>query len=260
MIKKTTIYVVLAVLCQKKPKAKRPKPKAYVLITLLLCLFRSKDQRLKTKDYQAKWLLCCMLVLICCSGTTMAQTGFNKTTPSSDKAVASPLPLGEGKGGAPLRVGDKLPETFWQQEHTIYANGKITKETLVQYKGKLLILDFWATWCGSCIKKFPLSDSLERTDPNVKVMLVNTSATKDTPEKISTTLSNYGPNLETVMNDTLLSQYFPQVQLPHYVWIENGQVRAITGSEFFNRANVLNALQRRQQLNETIQKRNAKKP
>lgn len=209
----------MAVLCQKKPKAIRPKLKAYVLIALLLSPnFGAMAQGVRAKNLS---------------------------------------PQLETKS---LRVGDKLPEAFWQQEHTMYANGQTTKQTLAPYKGKLLILDFWATWCGSCIKKFPLSDSLEKTEPNVKVIMINTTATKDTPEKISATMRNYGPNLQTLVNDTLLTQFFPQVQLPHYVWIENGQVRAITGSEFFNRANVLNALHRRQQLNETIQKRNAKKP
>lgn len=159
----------------------------------------------------------------------------------------------------PVQVGSKLSETFWQQEHSIYSNGKITKETMVQYKDKLLILDFWATWCGSCIKKFTLSDSLHQNyGEQVKVLLINASSTKDTPIKISATMKTYGKKLQTVVADTVITKLFPQVQLPHYVWIENGQVRAITGSEFFTKENVANAVQRRTALNQTIQKRKAK--
>jgi len=95
----------------------------------------------------------------------------------------------------PLKVGDKLPETFWQQEHTLYDNGQTTKQTLAPYKRKLLILDFWATWCGSCIKKFALSDSLHQAyGEQVKVLLINTSSTKDTPTKIAATMATYGKN------------------------------------------------------------------
>ncbi|WP_410220964.1 redoxin family protein [Pedobacter sp.] len=160
----------------------------------------------------------------------------------------------------PLKVGDKLPEAFWQQEHTVYANGKTTKQTLAAYKGKLLILDFWATWCGSCIKKFSLLDSLQQNHSEVKVMLVNTLSTKDTLEKVRVTMTEYGRNLQTVVSDAFITKLFPQAQLPLCVWIEQGQVRAITGGEFLTRENVSSAVQRRQHLNQTIEKRKFKKP
>jgi thiol-disulfide isomerase/thioredoxin len=161
----------------------------------------------------------------------------------------------------PLLVGAKLPDTFWQQEHSIYSKGTITKETLAIYRDKLLIIDFWATWCTSCIKKFALADSLHQLyGDQVKVLLVNAKNTKDSPEKIAQTLARYGPNLQTLLGDTLLKAIFPQVMLPHYVWIEQGQVRAITGTEFFTSTNVSAAVERRKKLNELIKKRKPFKP
>ncbi len=160
----------------------------------------------------------------------------------------------------PLKVGDRLPESFWQQEHTVYANGKTTTQTLAAYKSKLLILDFWATWCGSCIKKFSLLDSLQQNHSEVKVMLVNTLSTKDTLEKVRVTMTEYGRNLQTVVSDAFITKLFPQAQLPLYVWIAQGQVRAITGGEFLTKENVASAVQRRQHLNQTIEKRKFKKP
>lgn len=37
----------------------------------------------------------------------------------------------------------------------VSANGKDTKLTLNDYKGKVVYLDFWASWCPPCKKSFP---------------------------------------------------------------------------------------------------------
>ena len=190
----------MAVLCQKKPKAGRPKLKASVLIALLLCLF---DMPLMAQEIK------------------------------------------------PLKVGDKLPETFWQQEHTIYVNGKTSKQTLAQYKGKLLILDFWATWCGSCINKFnTLQQQQAKYGAALIVILVNSSATRDTPEKIKMLMEGKKPpyqvfTLPSIINDEHLATLFPHGAVPHYVWInERGQIAALTNGELMNAAQLAHLLEK----------------
>ncbi|MFN0293131.1 TlpA family protein disulfide reductase [Pedobacter helvus] len=211
------IYTVMALRCQIKLKAKRPKLKAYALITLLLCL----------------------------NSMAQGQTNFNKNTTRNDYTVSKSLPLGEGKGGAPLRVGDKLPETFWQQEHTLYADGTTIKQTLEKYKGKLLILDFWATWCSSCIYKFGTLEKLqEQYQGQLAILLVNSTNTKDKEQRVAEQLAGRrAPHqkfrLASIVNDTVLDALFPHRALPHYVWIDTtGTVSAITGADFVNREQV----------------------
>src|SRR5690606_22197853 len=61
-----------------------------------------------------------------------------------------------------LNIGDQIPDALWNTPLQVinHPDGK-DYITLNDYRDrKLIILDFWATWCGSCIKNFPKLDSL----------------------------------------------------------------------------------------------------
>lgn len=139
----------------------------------------------------------------------------------------------------PLKVGDKLPETFWQQEHTVYSNGTTTTETLEKYKGKLLILDFWATWCGTCVGKFPITDSVQQENTELKMVLINSNR-KDNLQAVQRFYKE-NPNakahpMPTIVGDTLLKALFPHRYVPHYVFIDyRGVVMGLATYHFMDR-------------------------
>lgn len=141
-------------------------------------------------------------------------------------------------------VGGQLPKAFWEFKHALLERGNPKEYVLSSDRGKLIIVDFWATWCGSCIKRFPKLEEIEQAFPGkVKVLLVNSVGTGDTKESLisrfksgSGTFTSTG--LSVIAGDTVFLKAFPHKALPHYVWIADGDVRAITTAELLTVENV----------------------
>jgi thiol-disulfide isomerase/thioredoxin len=50
---------------------------------------------------------------------------------------------------------------------------------------KILVYNFWATWCAPCVKELPLFEKLNQDDKNVKITLVSMDIDLDpNPEKV----------------------------------------------------------------------------
>lgn len=136
---------------------------------------------------------------------------------------------------ASLKIGDPIP------------NAGINN--IVFPDDKLIILDFWATWCKPCIRSFAKLDSIQnRYKDNLKIVLVNSRETGDSEAKINTLFDKYRKadgsrfKFARIIYDTILTSLFPYTQLPHYVWLFNKKVVAITGGEAITVENLENAL------------------
>src|SRR5688572_7574854 len=61
-------------------------------------------------------------------------------------------------GSKGLQVGNKMPDI----PLGVVINNKTGKTRFSEFKGKLLILDFWDTYCSSCIEGFPKMVQLQK--------------------------------------------------------------------------------------------------
>ncbi|MGJ1538000.1 TlpA family protein disulfide reductase [Sphingobacterium multivorum] len=137
----------------------------------------------------------------------------------------------------PIRMGERLPNSFWEREHLFYLKGDTVRKSLAEYRGKIIIFDFWATWCGACINKMPeLREIEKKLSDKIKIILVNKRGSRDNYEKIDRFFDERTSlPAETIFDDHFLKEIFPHKYQPFYVWIDKlGEVSAYTYSPFLN--------------------------
>jgi len=57
-------------------------------------------------------------------------------------------------GQAQLKVGEAFPDL---------STCKLEGDLSLVPKDKVVLIDFWASWCGPCVKSFPVMDELQKT-------------------------------------------------------------------------------------------------
>lgn len=154
----------------------------------------------------------------------------------------------------PLKVGDSLPDITLTQ----VSNYKSDTLKLSDFKGKLVILDFWASWCSPCVSLIPKMVQLQKEfEGKLKFITIAYESEKDVA-KFNAQLEKRGiqNNLIQVVGDVKMGLYFPHTYLPHEVWINpKGEIIAITNEEAINSSKIQEALNHQLKVATKIDKR-----
>ncbi|MFD0767146.1 TlpA family protein disulfide reductase [Mucilaginibacter lutimaris] len=132
-----------------------------------------------------------------------------------------------------IKIGDRVPDLLITNIKGLRLEGKpVDRARLSDFSGKLLILDFWATWCAPCRRMMPVMDTLQRAF-NGRVQFL--SVTYE-PERVAgpvlAAMQKIRPfELPEVFSDVALGRLFPHKYLPHYVWISGSGVLLATTEE-----------------------------
>jgi thiol-disulfide isomerase/thioredoxin len=137
-----------------------------------------------------------------------------------------------------LSIGDQMPEV----SYTYTQNNARKTAKFSDHKGKLVILDFWATWCSPCVAMIPKMEALQKQFSKDLQFLSITYQTATEVNVLFDKLAKHQqikPTILLVTADESFHQLFPHRELPHYVWIDgNGKVVAITGHTEVNETNI----------------------
>lgn len=66
------------------------------------------------------------------------------------------------------------------------------KLTLEKFRGKIVVLNLWATWCTPCIAEMPMLDHLQQQLENVGVVVVALSIDRGGPEVVREFFDEHG--------------------------------------------------------------------
>ncbi|MGH9485414.1 MAG: TlpA family protein disulfide reductase [Terriglobales bacterium] len=92
------------------------------------------------------------------------------------------------------RLGQTVPDF-----HLTLLNGK--KITLASFRGRVLVLNFWASWCPPCIEETPALNAMAQQFPQGKVVVLGVSIDED-PVAYRTFLTRYHIHYPTARDPT----------------------------------------------------------
>src|ERR1700744_520196 len=129
-----------------------------------------------------------------------------------------------------VKNGEAVPDINFK---TIL-NAPVSSANLSILKGKVVLLEFWATWCGSCIVAMPHLQKLQQQyKDKLQVIAINDETVKRTKQFLAVKPFNYWFAVDT---NEQIAKLFPHQMIPHTVLIgadglliANTDPEAVTG-------------------------------
>jgi peroxiredoxin len=117
--------------------------------------------------------------------------------------------------------------------------------TLSQFKGKVVFLNFWATWCGPCVSEMPSMEAVYQKlkDKGFEILAVNIGESKG---DVSAFMKEHKLSFPTVLDEKgAVSSYYNVQAIPTtYIIDRRGLIIArLVGSTNWNRQAAISAFE-----------------
>lgn len=173
---------------------------------------------------QAKVILWAVLAVLILAGSYFAYTNLSKKY-SPETQNGNNLSSGANEEAS---SGTTTKDVVPAPDFTVYdqdGNGV----TLSSFKGKPVVVNFWASWCGYCKQEMPAFQSAyEQYGENVAFLMVNLT-TSDTMEKAQQVISQNNFTFPVYFDkDGTAGLSYPTSSLPASAFIDaDGNVKAM---------------------------------
>lgn len=120
------------------------------------------------------------------------------------------------RGSHPGNIGRPAPQF-------VLADGTRTVD-LSKFRGKVVVLNLWATWCAPCIEELPSLLALQRQMPDLAIVAVSWDQDADAYQRF---LTNHHVDLLTVRDENhVVDGLYGTVQIPEtYIIDRQGILR-----------------------------------
>lgn len=100
---------------------------------------------------------------------------------------------------------------------------------LSDYKGKRVMLNFWATWCPPCRAEMPDMEKFQK-NKDIQVLAVNLTETESNPNKVQKFIDELSLTLTIPLdNESAVSNEYQVMAYPTTYMIDsNGQIQFVT--------------------------------
>lgn len=116
------------------------------------------------------------------------------------------------------------------QKVAVYDEYSTLEKEILSDKNTVYVVNFWATWCGPCVKELPHFEQLNSENKNVKVVLVSLDFKNQFESKLLPFLKKKNIKSEVVfLSDTNYNSWLPLVDkdwsgsIPATLIIKNGK-------------------------------------
>jgi thiol-disulfide isomerase/thioredoxin len=88
-----------------------------------------------------------------------------------------------------------------------FEDGERTRLTLEDFHGRVVVLNFWATWCAPCVRELPSLDRLQKRLKKKGVKVVALSLDRGGPEAVREFFADNGiDHLDVYVDATMAAQ------------------------------------------------------